>query len=108
MSVMQAVKQQSSVAIVLRGVTLPEAATGVFDVMSVRGSSRKYLGIVAIVSDTMSMSPLPRTVVLDATDAVDDLFDTSNPARLTLVAREGNGNFLLQTQDIDIRLVSRL
>jgi hypothetical protein len=39
---------------------------------------------------------------------VDDLFDTSNPARLTLVAREGNGNFLLQTQDIDIRLVSRL
>ncbi len=79
-----------------------------FDVMSVRGSSRKYLGVVAIVSDTMSMSPLPRTVVLDATDAVDDLFDTSNPARLTLVAREGNGSFLLQTQDMDIRLVSRL
>jgi hypothetical protein len=106
-SVMQAVKQQSSVAIVLRGVTLPEDATGVFDVMSVRGSSMKPLGIVAIVGDAMRMSALPRTVVLDATDALDDLFDTSNPARLTLVRREGNGSLLLQTEDIDIRLVSR-
>jgi hypothetical protein len=106
-SALQAVTQHSSVAIVLRGVTLPENAEGVFDVMSIRGSSMKHLGIVAIVGDAMRMSPLPRTVLLDATEAVEDLFNSSNPAKLALVPREGNSAFTLQAEDVDLRVVSR-
>ncbi|MGI8959010.1 MAG: tyrosinase family protein [Bryobacteraceae bacterium] len=106
-SVLQGVGQQSSVIIVLRGVTVPENATGVFDIMSAQGSRMKHLGTLAVVGDAMRMSPLPRTVVLDATDAADDLLDTSNPARITLVPRQGNGSFELKPQDIELRVVSR-
>src|SRR6185437_2903747 len=35
-SVLQSVKEQSSAMIVLRGVTVPEDATGAFDIMSIR------------------------------------------------------------------------
>jgi polyphenol oxidase len=106
-SVLQSVKEQSSAMIVLRGVTVPENATGAFDIMSVRGSRMTHLGVLAIVGDAMRMSPLPRTVVLDATDAVDDLLDTSNPARITLVPREGNSSFTLKAEDAELRVVSR-
>jgi hypothetical protein len=62
---------------------------------------------LAVVEDAMRMGTLPKTVVLDATDAVDDLFDTSNPARLTIVPREGNSSFTLEAEDIDIRVITR-
>jgi hypothetical protein len=107
MSVLESVSQQSSVMIVLRGVTVPENATGAFDIMSVRGGRLKHLGVLAIVGDAMRMSPLPRTVVLDATDAVDDLFDTSNPARITLVPRQGNSSFTLRAEEAELRVVSQ-
>jgi len=107
MSVLQAVRDQNTVMIVLRGVTVPENQMGVFDIMSVDGSRMKYLGTLAIVGDAMRMSPLPRTVVLDATEAADDLLDTSDPARITLVPREGNGSFMLKAEDIELRLVSQ-
>jgi hypothetical protein len=45
--------------------------------------------------------------VLDATDAAHDLLDTSNPARITLVPREGNGSFTLQAEDAELRVVSQ-
>jgi polyphenol oxidase len=106
-SVLEAVSQQASVMIVLTGVTVPENAIGVFDIMSVRGSRTAHLGLLAIVADTMRMTPLPRTVVLDATDAAHDLLDTSNPARITLVPREGNGSFTLQAEDAELRVVSQ-
>jgi hypothetical protein len=107
-SVIKAVReQQSSVAIVLHGVTVPENATGVFDIMSAHGSRMKYLGTLAVVADAMGMGTLPKTVVLDATDGVDDLFDTSNAARLTLVPREGNSSFTLQAEDVEIRVITR-
>jgi polyphenol oxidase len=106
-TVNQAVSQQSSIAIVLQGVPIPADATGVFDVMSIRGSSMKHLGVLAVVADAMRMGTLPKTVVLDATDAVDDLFATSNPARLTIVPREGNSSFTLQAEDVELRVITR-
>jgi polyphenol oxidase len=106
-SLIQAVREQSSVAIVLRGVPVPENATGVFDIVSVRGGSIKHLGTIAVVADAMRMGTLPKTVVLDATDAVDDLVDASNPARITVVPRQGNGSFTLRAEDIDLRVISR-
>ncbi|MGI9073377.1 MAG: tyrosinase family protein [Bryobacteraceae bacterium] len=107
-TVIQAVSQQnSSIAVVLRGVTVPEDATGVFDILSARGSRKKHLGTVAVVADSMRMGTLVETVVLDATDAVEDLFDSSSPARLTLVPREGNRSFILRTQDAELRVISR-
>jgi Common central domain of tyrosinase/Polyphenol oxidase middle domain/TAT (twin-arginine translocation) pathway signal sequence len=106
-SLVQAVREQSSVAIVLRGVPVPENATGVFDIMSVRGSSMKHLGTLAVVADAMRMGTLPKTVVLDATDAIDDLVDASNPARITVVPREGNANFTLRAEEMDVRVISR-
>jgi tyrosinase-like protein/polyphenol oxidase-like protein len=107
-TVLQAVSQQkSSIAVVLRGVTVPENATGVFDIMSVRGSRIKHLGMLAVVADTMRMGTWPQTVVLDATDAVEDLFDTSNPARLMLVSRQGNNTFVLKPEDVELRVISR-
>jgi hypothetical protein len=107
MSVIQAVREQSSVMIVLQGVTVPENAMGAFDIMSVRGNRMTHLGVLAIVGDAMRMSPLPRTVVLDATDAVDDLLDASSPARITLVPREGNGSFPLKAEDVEVRVLSQ-
>jgi hypothetical protein len=104
MGILQAVSQQASVMIVLTGVTVPDNATGVFDIMSVRGSRTTHLGLLAIVADTMRMTPLPRTVVLDATDAARDLLDTSNPARITLVPREGSAGFTLQAEDAELRV----
>jgi hypothetical protein len=62
---------------------------------------------LAVVADSMRMGTLSETVVLDATYAVDDLFNTSNPARLTLVPREGNRSFILQAQDVELLLISR-
>jgi polyphenol oxidase len=108
-TLMQAVREQSSVAIVLQSVPIPENATGVFDIMAVRGSSMKHLGTVAVVADAMRMGTQPKTVVLDATDAVDDLVNASNPARITVVPREGNSSssFILRAEDIDLRVISR-
>jgi polyphenol oxidase len=107
-TVMQAVSEQnSSIAVVLRDVPVPEEVTGVFDIMSARGSRKKHLGTLAVVADSMRMGTLSETVVLDATYAVDDLFNTSNPARLTLVPREGNRSFILQAQDVELLLISR-
>jgi hypothetical protein len=106
-SLIQAVREQGSVAIVLQGVPIPENATGVFDIVAVRGNSMKHLGIVAVVADAMRMGTLPKTVVLDATDAVDDLVDASNPARITVVPREGSGGFTLRAEDMDLRVISR-
>ncbi len=109
MSLIQAVREQSSVAIVLRGVPIAENATGVFDVMSVRGDSMKSLGTIAVVADAMRMGTLPKTVVLDATDAIDDLLAASNPARMVVVPRNGNssGSFVLRAEDMDVRVISR-
>jgi hypothetical protein len=105
---MQAVSQhKSSIAMVLRGVTVPEDASGVFDIMSARGSSMKHLGTLAVVADSMRMNMVPETVVLDATNAVEDLLDASNPARITLVPRQGNSSFVLKPQDVELRVVSR-
>ncbi|MGI8962715.1 MAG: tyrosinase family protein [Bryobacteraceae bacterium] len=108
-SLSQAVREQGSVAIVLRGVPVPENATGVFDITSVRGSSMKHLGTVAVVADAMRMGIQPKTVVLDATDAVDDLVNASNPARITVVPRDGNSSssFILRAEDMDLRVISR-
>jgi polyphenol oxidase len=106
-SLIQAVREQSSVAIVLRGVPVPENATGVFDIVSVRGNSMKHLGTLAVVADAMRMGTLPKTVVLDATDAIDDLVDASNPARIAVVPREGNDSFTLRAEDMDLRVISR-
>jgi polyphenol oxidase len=106
-SLIQAAREQSAVAIVLRGVPVPENATGVFDIVSVRGNSIKHLGMLAVVADAMRMGTLPKTVVLDATDAVDDLVDASNPARIAVVPREGSGGFTLRAEDMDLRVISR-
>ncbi|MFL6354534.1 MAG: tyrosinase family protein [Bryobacteraceae bacterium] len=106
-SLIQAVREQNSVAIVLRGVPMPENATGVFDIVSVRGNSMRHLGIVAVVQDAMRMGTMPKTVVLDATNAIDDLVDASDPARITVVPREGNGSFMLRAEDMDLRVMSR-
>jgi polyphenol oxidase len=107
MTALEAVRQESLVAIILRGVPIPENATGVFDVMSVRGSSIKHLGTLAVVADGMRMGTRPKAALLDATQAVDDLFDTSHPARLTVVPREGNNSFTLQAEDVELRVLSR-
>jgi polyphenol oxidase len=107
-TVMQAASQQNnSIAVVLRDVPVPEDATGVFDIMSARGSRRKYLGTLAVVADSMRMGTVSETVVLDATEAAEDLLDTPNPARLTLVPREGNRSFVLHAQDVELRVISR-
>jgi tyrosinase-like protein/polyphenol oxidase-like protein len=106
-SLIEAAREQSSVAIVLRGVPVPENATGVFDIVSVRGNSIKHLGTLAVVADAMRMGTLPKTVVLDATDAVDDLVDASNPARIAVVPREGSSGFTLRAEDMDLRVISR-
>ncbi len=107
MSVLEAVRRGDSLAIGLRGVPIPEDATGVFDVMSVRASSMKHLGTLAVVVDGMGMGTMPKSVLLDATEAVSDLFDASNPATLTIVPREGNSTFPLQAEDVEVRVVSR-
>jgi hypothetical protein len=86
---------------------VPEEVTGVFDIVSARGSRKKHLGTLAVVADSMRTGTLSETVVLDATYAVDDLFNTSNPARLILVPREGNRSFILQAQDVELLLISR-
>ena len=66
------------------------------------------LSKVSPVYPALAMSArIQGAVVLDATDAVDDLFATSNPARLTLVPREGTSSFMLQAEDIEIRVISR-
>jgi hypothetical protein len=101
-SILQAVSQQSLFVIILRDVTLPENAIGVFDVMSARGGM-KYLGTLAIVADVMR--PMPKTVVLDATEAAADLLDTSNPARIILVPREGNARFTFKAEDLELRVL---
>jgi hypothetical protein len=108
MSLLQTVRQQNSVAIVLRGVPMPENATGVFDVMSVRDNSMKHLGTIAVIADAMRMGTMPKTVVLDATDAIDDLLDAPNPARIIVVPRNGNGgSFTLHAEEMDLRVISR-
>lgn len=86
---------------------MPENAIGVFDIMSARNGGMRHLGTLAIVADAMRMSPLRRTVVLDATEAADDLLDTSKPARITLVPRQGNDSFTLKAQDLELRVLSR-
>jgi hypothetical protein len=101
-SILQAVSQQSLFVIILRDVTLPENAMGVFDVMSARGGM-KYLGTLAVVADVMR--PMPKTVVLDATEAAADLLDTSNPARIILVPREGNGRLTFKAEDLELRVL---
>jgi hypothetical protein len=75
---------------------------------SVRGSRMKYLGTIAVVADAMQMRPLSKTVVLDATDAIDDLLDAPDPARIIVVPRNGNGgSFTLHAEEIDLRMISR-
>jgi hypothetical protein len=55
----------------------------------------------------MRMGTLPKTVVLDATEAIDDLGNESNPARITVVPRDGTASFTLQAEDMDVRVISR-
>jgi hypothetical protein len=93
---------------VLQGVPIPENATGVFDVMSVRGNSTKHLGTIALVADAMQMGLLSKTVVLDATDAIDDLLDAPDTARIIVVPRNGNrGSFTRHAEEMDLRVISR-
>jgi hypothetical protein len=107
-SLIEAVRNQDSVAIVLREVPMPKSAMGVFDIVSVRGVSVKHLGVIAVVADAMQMGNMPKTVVLDATEAVDDLVNESNPARITVVPRNGNGgSFTLHAEEMDLRVISR-
>jgi len=105
-SVIESAQQQSSVAIVLRGVKIPENATGVFDIMSAHGSRLRYLGTLAVVGNTMRMGTLPKTVVLDATEALQDLFDTASPGMLIIVPREGNDSFTLKAEDAELRVIT--
>jgi hypothetical protein len=102
-SILQAVSQQSLFMIILRDVTLPENSMGVFDLMSAHGRSMKYLGTLAIVADVMA--PMPKTVVVDATEAAADLFHGSSPARMMLVPREGNGSVTFKAQDVELRVL---
>lgn len=105
---MQAVTEQnSSIAVVLRGVTVPDDATGVFDIVSARGNRKKYLGTLAVVADAMRMGTSAQTVVLDATEAVEDLLDTPESARITVVPRDANGRFSLPAQNVELRIISR-
>ncbi|MFL6352862.1 MAG: tyrosinase family protein [Bryobacteraceae bacterium] len=107
-TVMQAVTEQnSSIAVVLRGVTVPDDATGVFDIVSARGNRKKYLGTLAVVADAMRMGTSAQTVVLDATEAVEDLLDTPESARITVVPRDANGRFSLPAQNVELRIISR-
>ena len=107
-SVMQSVREQkSSIAVVLHDVVVPEDATGAFDIVAARRGRMKHLGTLAVVADPMRMGTLSQTVVLDATDAVEDLFDSSDPAALMLVPRHGSGSFVLRPQDMELRVISR-
>lgn len=105
-SLIQAAQQHKTVLMVLRGVTLPEDMVGAYDVVSVHGNSVKHLGSVAVVGHDMHMHTRKLAVVLDATEALEDLFDSSKPAFITLVARQGGARVPLNAEDIELRVLS--
>jgi Common central domain of tyrosinase/Polyphenol oxidase middle domain len=86
-----AVRQQSTMLLVLQGVAIPPNATGVFEVLSVRGDRRIHLGSIGIVPHGDGAGHAKgrglQTVVLDITSAANDLLAKDKPATLRVIAR---------------------
>jgi polyphenol oxidase len=87
---LNAVRQQSTMLLVLQGVPVPPNASGVFEVLSVRGERRIHLGSIGIVEHGegrhMKQHGL-QTVVLDITQAAGDLLAKEKPATLRVIRR---------------------
>jgi hypothetical protein len=86
-----AVRQQSTMLLVLQGVEIPPNANGVFEVLAVRGDRRIRLGSIGIVPHGEQGHHAKQrglqTVVLDITTAANDLLAKDKPATLRVIAR---------------------
>ena len=85
-----AVRQQSTMLLVLQGVPIPADATGVFEILAVRGERRIPLGSIGIVENGGGRHAKQhglQTVVLDITQAAGDLLAKQKPATLRVVRR---------------------
>ena len=85
-----AVRQQSTMLLVLQGVPVPPNATGTFEVLAVRGERRIALGSMSVVPHGEGRQGKQhglQTVVLDITHAAGDLLAKEKPATLRVVRR---------------------
>ena len=85
-----AARQQANMVLVLQGVPVPPNATGVFEVLAVRGERRMHLGSIGIVphgENRQGKQHGLQTVVLDITRAAPELLAKDKPATLRVVRR---------------------
>jgi Common central domain of tyrosinase/Polyphenol oxidase middle domain len=98
----------SSIILVLTGVQIPTAVTGVFDVESFRETRRTHLGTLTVLANNMAdKRHKPVTLVLDIGKAVPDLLAKDHPAAIKLFARHKEDQrakpFVLRARKAEIR-----
>lgn len=87
---LHAVRQQATMLLVLHGVSVPPSASGVFEILAVRGERRTHLGSIGIVEHGETRHTKQhglQTVVLDITQAAGELLAKEKPATLRVVRR---------------------
>jgi Common central domain of tyrosinase/Polyphenol oxidase middle domain len=85
-----AARQQSTMLLVLQGVPVPANASGVFEIVAVRGERRIHLGSMGIVEHGEGRHEKQhglQTVVLDITKAAPELLAKQKPATLRVIRR---------------------
>ena len=103
--------EHTPVALVLKGVTVPSNISGTFDIFAVRGEKKTQIGSLGLIGETgMNMKERkPFTVVLDASNAVADLFAKLKPASIHAYGRRGEkghaeAQFVIKAQSAEIRV----
>ncbi|MGA8574930.1 MAG: tyrosinase family protein [Candidatus Cybelea sp.] len=87
--IFEALDRGSPVALVLQGVSLPENASGSYEIAAVRAKERIALGTFTIVPGSMKMSGREANLAFDITGVVRPLFASGASARLEVFAVRG-------------------
>jgi polyphenol oxidase len=107
--VLDAVRAERQVNLVLRGVKVPNDALGNFAVYAIRAKRRIRIGQFGILGESEKMRETDhrgasKTLLIDVSKAAEDLLSKQKPAQLRAIAERGTQGFALKAEKAELRI----